>query len=96
MNIEKALIARIDPELIRVVGDIDCSIRAEPERFIQNRSHDVGRDDFPRTVQPRSHDRQGTDRTASCHENAFAEQRSGAVDGMQDDREGLGKGSFVD
>ena len=82
--------------MIRVVGDIDCSIRAEPERFIRNRSHNVGRDDFPSPVETSGHDRQCTDRAASRHENPFAVQRSGTVDGMQDDRERLGKGRLVD
>jgi len=47
-------------------------------------------------VEAGRHNRQGTDRTASGYENPFAEQRSGAVDGVQYNRERLRKGSFVD
>ena len=82
--------------MIGVIGGIDRPIGAEPERLLQNRTHHVGRDDFLRAVEPGSRNRQGADRTASRHENPFAEQGPGAVDRMQYDREGLRKGRFVD
>ena len=50
----------------------------------------------PGAVSARRHDRQGADRAAAGHEDPLAEQRAGAVDGMQRDGEGLGKGGLVD
>src|SRR5258707_983761 len=40
--------------------------------------------------------RQGANGAASRHENPFAKEGPGMVDGMQDDCEGLGKGRLVD
>ena len=91
-----ALVGGIGAELIGGVSDVDHPIGTEPERLFKNRGHDVGRDDFPCAVEPGRHDRQGADRPASRHENPFAEQGSGTVDRMQDDRERLRKGCFVD
>jgi len=72
------------------------TIGTELARLLKDRGRDIGRNNFPRTVETRRHDRQSADRAASRHENPFAEQRSGAADRMQHDRERLRKGSFID
>src|SRR6266487_1809463 len=95
-GIEIALIGSISTELVGGISDVNYAIGTEPKRLFQNRGHDIGRDDFPGAVETRRHDRQRADRTAPRHENPFAEQGSGTVDGMQDDREGFCKGGLVD
>lgn len=87
LYIEIALVGRIGTELIGIIGHIDGSIGAESERLLQNCGHHIRRDDLSRTVKAGRDDRQSADRPASCHENPFAEQRPGALDRLQDDRE---------
>ena len=79
-----------------VGGDIDRAAGAERARHRQRRGDDIGGDDLGRAVQARRGHHQRTDRPAAGHEQPLAQQRPGARDRMQRDRERLGQRRELD
>ncbi|MND39747.1 hypothetical protein D3C80_304730 [compost metagenome] len=96
LNVEITLVCRIGGERIRVARHIDDAVGADGERLLQNRIHDVGRDDFPSPMSTGGNDRQRTDRPTAGDQNTFVGQCAGAVDAVQRYREGFGHGRFMD
>ena len=86
--------ARLAVLAIIAGGNTDIRTFDALEQHGEFRTLDLERDDFLRTCQPRSSNKQSTNGTRASDQNTFSKQIASLVDGMQGNRKGFGRGSL--